>query len=263
MRVSQKSLVLLDGYNLLHRGCAVPSVGGASYIIRNILRFRRDFTHGAVIFDTPSSRDYRRGILQRLSGLSDGVGYKALREAKTSVFVGELKKARAAVQKLGLSIVDAVGVEADDVLFGLARRAETAKFGKVLIVTGDHDLYAAISQITSVTDGKSDFSIADFTRIYSFSPTRYADYMAFIGKHDQVPGVRGIGPATANVLLRDFYDLCGVLSADDADVMNSTSPAVVDLLRQNANTLWLGRALARLHVPKSLPDVDSLVIGSW
>lgn len=263
MRVSQKSLVLLDGYNLLHRGCAVPSVGGASYVIRNILRFRQDFTHGAVIFDTPSSRDYRRGILQRLSGLSDGVGYKALREAKTSVFVSELKKARAAVQKLGLSIVDAVGVEADDVLFGLARRAEAAKFGKVLVVTGDHDLYAAVSQITSVTDGKSDFGLADFTRTYSFSPTRYADYMAFIGKHDQVPGVRGIGSATANTLLRAFHSLGGVLTATDADLLNCVGTTIVELLRQNANALWLGRALARLHTPKKLPPIDSLVIGSW
>jgi len=261
--VSQKSLVLLDGYNLLHRGCAVPSVGGANYVIRNVLRFRRDFTHGAVVFDTASSRDYRRNILQRLKPLTDGEGYKALRDAKTPAFVGELKKARTAVHKLGFTVVDADGVEADDVLFGLARRAEAVNFNRVLVVTGDHDLYAAVSKVTSITDGKSEFNLGNFALTYSFPPSRYADYLAFVGKHDQVPGVRGIGPATANVLLRDFYDLCGVLSADDADIMNSTSPAVVDLLRQNVNTLWLGRALARLHVPKNLPDVESLVIGSW
>lgn len=103
--------------------------------------------------------------------------------------------------------------EADDVIATVV--GATTADRDVTIMSGDRDYYQLVTDRvtvlnTAVHPGKRHIGPGHILDRYGVTPARWAGYRALTGDtSDAIPGVRGVGPATAAVLL------AGGLSLED------------------------------------------------
>ena len=119
---------------------------------------------------------------------------------------------------LGLPALSADDFEADDVIATLAD-AILASGDRVVVVSTDKDLSQLVREDGSVTfhDFAKELTLdADGVRArFGVAPAQIPDYLALVGDAvDNLPGVAGIGPRTAALLLAKFGRLEDV--PDDA-----------------------------------------------
>ena len=119
---------------------------------------------------------------------------------------------------LGIPVVGAPAMEADDVAAALAFEAREA----VAVVSGDRDLTqlvddAAGRRLLYLGTGIGKHTVYDEALVratYGVGPQQYADLACLRGDpSDGIPGATGIGAKTAALYLNAFGDLEGVLAA--------------------------------------------------
>lgn len=118
------------------------------------------------------------------------------------------------VTKLGLPVYEMAGYEADDIIGTIARDAEKKGFN-VLILTGDQDAFQLIDgekqNVKVLMPGKG--GLQEYGRKEVFDklgvwPEQITDYKGLCGDtSDNIPGIRGIGPKTAQQLLGSYGDM--------------------------------------------------------
>ncbi len=121
------------------------------------------------------------------------------------------------VTKLGLPVYELAGYEADDVIGTIAREAENKGFN-VLVLTGDQDAFQLIDgeeqKIKVLMPGKGGLQIYGKQEVFDklgVWPEQITDYKGLCGDtSDNIPGIRGIGPKTAQQLLSSYGDMDGI-----------------------------------------------------
>ncbi len=216
--MSKELLLLVDGSSYLYRAFhAMPDLRnpkgeptGAIYGMINMLRRLRSelpTSHIACVFDAkgPTFRDewYPQ--------------YKANRSPMPEDLVKQIEPIHAVVKALGWPVIMVPGVEADDVIGTLAKKA-TAVGWKTVISTGDKDLAQLVDQsvtlINTMTNEKLD--IQGVIDKFGIPPHLIVDYLTIIGDTvDNVPGVPKAGPKTAVKWLTEFGNLDGVTAKSD------------------------------------------------
>lgn len=136
--------------------------------------------------------------------------YKANRSATPEDLVLQLEPIREMVQHLGIHLIVSNGCEADDCIAALAKRLK--KDHPVVIVGADKDLKQCLDANVFLWDpgAKQEklTSLEDFMEETSLTPAQWADYQAIIGdSSDNIPGVPGIGPKTADKIFAEFKTL--------------------------------------------------------
>lgn len=139
--------------------------------------------------------------------------YKANREEMPDDMQKQLPWIFEIAGALGISVIAEPGLEADDIIATLAKRAETRGYD-VKIVTGDKDFFQLLSDrihIIRPSRGTSleDEIAPDYTnKRYGISCSQVVDLLALMGdSSDNIPGVKGIGEKTAVRLLSEFGSL--------------------------------------------------------
>lgn len=135
--------------------------------------------------------------------------------------IPEIKKLTA---RMGLTIVEQRGVEADDLIASAAGRL-AAVGDEVIIVSADKDfgqcVGGSVVQLTppppgSPTPAWRRLDRDGVTEKFGVPPERIPDYLALVGDTvDNIPGLRGVGPKTAVKWLTEYGDLEAVLRAGD------------------------------------------------
>lgn len=140
--------------------------------------------------------------------------YKANRPPAPPELRRQFGHCRRLVEALGLGMLARPGYEADDVIGTLARR-ERASGRRVALLTGDKDL----AQLVREGDVWWDYARArrlgprGVERVFGVRPELIADQLALAGdKVDNIPGIPGVGMATAARLLRPFDGLDALLA---------------------------------------------------
>ncbi len=104
------------------------------------------------------------------------------------------------------------GVEADDLIASIAAKFNSSGH-KVVIVSGDKDLLQLVSQQTVMWDPMKDKTM-DITAVeekYKVKRKQLLDYFAMVGdSSDNVPGIPGVGPKTAEKLVSEHGSLDGL-----------------------------------------------------
>lgn len=142
--------------------------------------------------------------------------YHAYREEMPAELSEQWQKAPALLESLGWTFSTSPDLEADDVMFSFARVEEEGG-GDALLLTGDRDLFGAVSERVAVADlGKSsedaEIGPAQVRERYGVSPELVPDFIALRGDpSDGLPGAPGIGAKTAAALLRRYGSLEEVL----------------------------------------------------
>ncbi|MDX1439350.1 MAG: DNA polymerase I [Rubricoccaceae bacterium] len=155
--------------------------------------------HIAVVFDAPG-KTFRDEVYEQ---------YKAHRPPMPDGIREGIPYIKKIVDALDIPCVEVDGVEADDVIGTLAKKAE-AEGVDVIIVSPDKDFRQLISEQISMLrpayKGES-FNletIDTFREKYGVEPIQFIDVLALMGDSaDNVPGVPGIGEKTALSLLQE------------------------------------------------------------
>lgn len=180
------------------KGQPTNAVYGFARMLLKLLR-EHDPSHIAVIFDAPG-KTFRDDLYAE---------YKATRQATPDDLKSQIPLIHELVQAFDIHLVVEPGVEADDVMGTLAKRA-TAHGMEAVLVTGDKDMLQLIGDKVRVFDpGKGDSGVflteADVRERFGVGPENVIDAMGLMGDtSDNVPGVRGIGPKTAKSLMEKY-----------------------------------------------------------
>jgi DNA polymerase-1 len=260
-------LILVDGSSYLYRAFhALPPLNtshgeptGAIYGVINMLRsllseYRPRYF--AVVFDA-RGRTFRDDLFAE---------YKANRPPMPEELAAQIEPLHALVRALGLPLLQVPGVEADDVIGTLARRA-AAEGMETLISTGDKDMAQLVDSHITLVNTMS-HTVLDRDGVmekFGVPPERIVDLLALMGdSSDNIPGIPRVGPKTAARWLNDFGSL-DALVARAGEIKGK----VGESLRDNLDTLALSRRLATIHCDVDLdvgpgglqpgePDVEQL-----
>ena len=175
--------------------------------------------------------------------------YHAHRDPMPAELADQWRLVRQLIEGLGWTYADSDSLEADDVMFSFAR-AEEAAGGSALLMTGDRDLYGAVSEQVAVVEllkGGAHGLIgpAQVRERYGVTPAQVPDFIALRGDpSDGLPGARGIGAKTAAELLRAHGSLEQVLqAARDAEL----KPRIASALLADAPLLEDFKRIATLQ----------------
>ncbi len=260
-------LILVDGSSYLYRAFhALPPLNtsrgeptGAIYGVINMLRsllaeYRPRYF--AVVFDA-RGRTFRDDLFAE---------YKANRPPMPEELAAQIEPLHALVRALGLPLLQVPGVEADDVIGTLARRA-AAEGIETLISTGDKDMAQLVDPHITLVNTMS-HTVLDRDGVmekFGVPPEHIVDLLALMGdSSDNIPGIPKVGPKTAAKWLNEYGSLDDLLARAD-DIKGK----VGESLRANLDTLALSRQLATIHCDVDLdvgpgglqpgePDVEQL-----
>jgi DNA polymerase-1 len=207
-----------------------------------LLKFLREYASAriAVVFDAPG-RTFRDELFAE---------YKAQRAPMPDELRSQLDPLLEAVEALGLPMLRVSGVEADDVIGTLARRA-AREGARVLISTGDKDMAQLVDERVTLINTMSG-SVLDRDGVkakFDVYPEQIIDYLALVGdSSDNIPGIAQVGPKTAAKWLKQYGNL-DALVAHAAEIAGKAG----ENLRSGLATLALSRQLATIHCDLALP----------
>jgi DNA polymerase-1 len=185
--------------------------------------------------------------------------YHAHRDPMPVELRWQWERAPELLESLGWSCPTSDSLEADDVMFSYAR-VEQDSGGRALLMTGDRDLYGAVSERIAVLElrkgGESgELARADVRERYGVEPEQVADFIALRGDpSDGLPGAPGIGAKTAAELLRVHGTLDALLAAAQVQENkvargdDAIRPRAAAALRENDELLRSFREIATLQL---------------
>ncbi len=239
------TLFLLDGHSLIYQSFyALPGLlspdgrptGAVFGFVRVLDKILKEHAPGgvAVVLD-------KGGRTFRHEAYPD---YKKNRKPMPDELKAQIPLILDILEARGIRILEQEGVEADDVLGTIAKRA-SEKGMEVVIVTRDKDLHQLLGPRVRIYDPRTDTiqDADDFRRTKGIEPARFPDLIGLAGDtSDNIPGVPGIGEKTALSLLGEFGDLEGVLAGWE----RIKGPKRREKIRDFAGQARLSRDLADL-----------------
>jgi DNA polymerase-1 len=253
-------LILIDGSGFIFRafhalppmtrpdGTPVNAVFGFTNMLARMLKDHVG-THFAVIFDAGRTT-FRNRLYDK---------YKAQRPEPPPELVPQFALVREATLAFGVPAIELADWEADDLIASYAREV-CEMGGRTTIVSSDKDLMQLIRPGVDMIDPIKLKSIgeAEVFEKFGVPPGKLIEVQALMGDSvDNVPGVPGIGPKTAALLIQEFGDLESVLAA--APSMKPSKRR--DVLIEHAEAARISRQLVILRDDAPLPmPVDALAV---
>jgi len=188
------------------RGNPVNAVRGFMEMITHLISDRRP-DHLVDVFDSNFRPDFRVAAYP---------GYKAQRPEDPPELPRQFHVIAEVLDAAGMIRAESDGLEADD---AIATLVESAKRFPITVVTGDRDLLALVRDpdvkvlfplkgLKEVTE----FTESDVEEKYKVSPRLYPEFATLRGdSSDGLPGVQGIGPKRAALLLAEHGSIDGIL----------------------------------------------------
>jgi DNA polymerase-1 len=188
--------------------------------------------------------------------------YHAHRDPMPPELAAQWQQAPALLRSIGWTYATSAELEADDVMFSYAR-SEQERGGEALLLSGDRDLYGAVSASVAVVELRKGgeqgrIGPAQVRERYGVEPEQVPDFIALRGDpSDGLPGAPGIGAKTAAELLREHGSLEHALRAAeavDAGGAGGMRPRTAAALRENAELLHAFKQIATLQrIPVEAP----------
>ncbi len=183
--------------------------------------------------------------------------YKANRPPAPPDLAVQFDRCFELAQLFGIPSFGSKEVEADDIIGSFATLAHKQK-KPVTIVSADKDLAQFIR------DGDTYWNFARKTRQdikavskqFNAQPQQIADMLAICGdKVDNIPGVPGVGMATAARLLKKWGNIDNMLEQPEkiADMKFRGAPRISSLIAEHASSIRLARKLTGLIHDETLP----------
>ena len=174
--------------------------------------------------------------------------YKANRDEPPEDLVTQIPFVKEFLDKREIGYIEAPGYEADDIIAGIAFKAE--KNEHIIIFSADKDLFQLVNENVSVWHPKlkkelDRDGIKDFFGLY---PDQIVDYLSMTGdSSDNIPGVPGIGDKGAKKILEDSGSLNDILA--DPEILEEKYKKKI---LAGMDSLKMSRTLVDLSIVKGL-----------
>ena len=210
-----KKLLLIDGSSYLYRAFhAMPDFRnksneptGVIYGVLNMLRHIQNAypsDYSVCVFDA-KGKTFRNEIFQE---------YKATRPKMPEELASQIEPLKEAIKAMGWFMITHDGVEADDVIGTLSKKANAENIS-VTISTGDKDLAQLVNKKTRLVNTMTNEVLDEdgVMKKFGVAAEQIIDYLTIIGdKVDNIPGVEKVGPKTAVKWLDEFGSLEKIIS---------------------------------------------------
>lgn len=255
-----EKLLLIDGHAILHRafhalppltnraGTQTNAVYGFTTMLLRLLETQKP-QYLAVAFDLPQPT-FRMQIWTQ---------YQEKRPEMQANLAEQIPLVHELLDALGICYFEVPGYEADDVIGTLS-----TQHNSVIIVTGDRDMLQLVNDKVKVlipVRGLGETKLYDEQTIineFGVRPNQWVDVKALKGdSSDNYPGVRGIGPKTAQDLIAQYSTLEEVYKN-----LNKIKPQVAKKLAEGAEMAGLSQRLAQIVTDVPIHwDLDSTDIS--
>ncbi len=240
-------LLIVDGhayaYRAFHaiRGLRAPSGQPTNAIygfIKMLSKMRATLspTHLIVVWDGGLSAE-------RTAALPE---YKAQRPDMPADLAAQLDEIVSYLNAANITSFCREGVEADDYIACVARRAADAGMD-VVIASSDKDFMQLVSpQIGLLNPNDKSEAVWTAEQVRSkagVEPEQIVDWLSLMGDNvDNIPGVPGVGPKTAAELVRQFGSVTGLyrrLDAVKSEKLREALRTSADIVRRNQDLVRL------------------------
>lgn len=184
--------------------------------------------------------------------------YKANRPPKTKEFLKQVEEIHIYVKASGLPYFCEKGVEGDDVIGYLAKKAQLKKW-KTTILTGDKDIAQIIDENTRLVDTrfKREINIKNLNESFGVNkPEEIIDLLALQGdKADNILGLEGCGEKTALKIINDFGSIDNLIEAPAENIYSSIrktarsetkTQKIIQQVKETPEVLLLSKTLTTL-----------------
>ena len=204
-------------------------------------------THFAVAFDTKAPT-FRSEIFTE---------YKANRERQPEDIQVAIPIIKKFLNNLNIQIVEKDGFEADDVIGTLSYEISQEKNTKVFMMTPDKDFAQLVKENVFLYKpafmGRGVDILGVDEVLKKFQIERVDQVIDFLGLQgdsvDNIPGVPGVGPKTAQKLLKEYGDIEGIIENKD-----KIKGSVGVKIQENTQSALMSKELAiiKIDVPLSV-----------
>jgi len=244
--VAKKTFYIIDGSSYVYRayfairelstssGIPTNAVYGFTQMLLKIIKDKKP-DHLAIAFDT-------KGPTFRHTAYQD---YKVHRPEMPDPLALQVPYIHRMVEAFRIPVVMGDGYEADDLIGTLAKKGEAEGF-RVVIVTGDKDMFQLISPGVTVYDTMKEkiYTEKEIEEKFGTRPDQVVEIMGLMGDSvDNIPGVNGVGEKTAVQLVQQFGTIENLL----ANLDQVKKPKLRQTLEAEAETARLSRSLAVIH----------------
>lgn len=251
-----KTLILIDGHALafrqyyaLERSAMKNSQNQPTWAVYGFFKAIFDLLEKikpdsiAVTFDV-SHHTFRTEMYE---------DYKANREAMPDSLSIQMGFICEGLKAFDIPIYTKEGFEADDLIGTISARA-MEKGDKTLILTGDQDAFQLVDKdgfVKVLIPSQGELKEYGWNQVFDklgVYPNQVIDYKALRGDtSDNIPGIKGIGPKTAQQLLEKYGNLEGVLE----DCENIEKKSIKEKICAEKDVAVLSKKLATI-----IRDVD-------
>ncbi len=246
-----KKLVLIDGHSILNRafygvpelsntkGLHTNAIYGFLNIMFKILEEEKP-DHLAVAFDVHAPT-FRHEMYE---------AYKGTRKPMPEELREQVPVMKEVLAAMNIVMMEQAGLEADDILGTLAKKAE-AEGMEVSLVSGDRDLLQIATKRIKIRIPKTkkghteieDYYEEDVKAAYQVTPAQFIELKALMGDaSDNIPGVPKVGEKTAISLMVEYGSLENIY----AHVEEISKKSIRDSLKENKELADLSKALATI-----------------
>ena len=254
-----KKLLLIDGNSIMNRGfyaLPVDLTNQEGLHTNALLGFLNIFfriyeeehpTNICVAFDVHAPT-FRHEVYK---------DYKGTRHPMPDELREQMPIIKEILHTMKIPTMEAAGFEADDLLGTMSRKGEAAGM-EVTILSGDRDLLQLATEnvmirIPKTRAGKTtveDYHASEVEAAYGVTPTEFIEMKGLMGDtSDNIPGVPGIGPKTAEKLIRTYHTVEEVLAHLSEMPANKMRAA----LEENQDMAVFSRDLSRILLTAPLP----------
>ncbi|MCX5865294.1 MAG: DNA polymerase I [Deltaproteobacteria bacterium] len=184
--------------------------------------------------------------------------YKANRPSMPDDLACQIPYIKEIVAAHNFACLERQGYEADDLLASAAKKL-AAQGHPVIVVSGDKDLLQLVSDSITVWDPMRDVFMnpAAVQKKYNIPPEQLLDFFALMGdSSDNVPGVAGIGPKTAEKLINQYGSLEGLYQ----NIETLSQAKLKEKLLASRENAFLSRQLIALKEDLATPELQKYAI---
>jgi DNA polymerase-1 len=218
MSEKEATLYLIDGSAYIYRafyairhlstssGIPTNAVYGFIGMLNRILK-EKEPSHLAIALDAPGPT-FRHDL---------SPDYKATRPKMPEDLAKQVPFIKRLIEAFGIPSIEIPGYEADDIIGTLAAWARK-QGAKVVIVSGDKDLLQLVTPEVQMWDTMKDevFGPAEVEEKFGVPPAQLVEVMGLAGdSSDNIPGVPGVGPKTAQRLIKELGSIDNLLAKLD------------------------------------------------
>ena len=239
-------LALVDGSNYIYRAFyGVPLLTNSKGFPTNaiygftnmLLKLLRDLAPDYIVvtFDL-------KGPTTRHEEFTD---YKATRKPMPDDLIPQIPFIKEVVHGFSITVLEKQGTEADDIIGTLTMRA-SAKGWRTAVISGDKDLMQLVSEDVTMIDSMKDktYDVAAVKERFGLGPDKVVEILGLMGDvSDNIPGVPGIGPKTAQRLIEEYGTLENVLQ----NAQNLRNIKLRETIRTYADQARLSHQLATIR----------------